>query len=195
MAERIASTAAESAEGAPLAAAWAMPMVRSDDRISNFPRRIATRWVVHDPNAAMAWLATLPAGADRNDGVTEAFAEWMGNNELAATAWIQATELQPWNEPALSVYARVIGRREGRQKEAIELAQRISDAPLRDSTLIAIGRRWMRKDRAAAETWLAQAEVSERVRRLTAMGGRGGAARAPQLGQAEPSAMTGAVAN
>ena len=59
----------------------------------------------------MAWLATLPAGADRSDGVTEAFRDWMIHDRKAAFAWIEETEIQPWNEPALALYARAIARR------------------------------------------------------------------------------------
>jgi hypothetical protein len=182
--ERVASTAAESAEGASLAAAWATPRVRSDDRVSNYPRRIATRWVAHDPEAAMTWLATLPAGADRDDGVTEAFRDWMIGNKDAASAWLQKSGIQRWNEPAWGLYARAVA--EDRPQEALELAQRISDTELREATQVLVGRRWMRKDRAAAEAWLAKAEVSDRVRRSSAMGksngpSEAGPARASEL--------------
>jgi hypothetical protein len=191
LAERVASAAALSAEGAPLAAAWATPRVRSDDRLSNFPRRIATRWVAHDPEAAMAWLATLPAGADRSDGVTEAFRDWMSYDRQAASAWIEKIELQPWNEPALGLYARAIASE--RPKEAIELAQRISDPQLRETTMVVISRLWISEDRAAAEAWLAQPGVPERVRRASARVG-GNDPRASASGaRAERSAMTGAV--
>ncbi len=163
--ERVASSAAELAEGAPLAAAWATPRVRSDDRLSNFPRRIGTRWVVHDPKAAMAWLATLPAGADRFDGVAESYRDWLSYDREAAFAWTEATEPAPWNEPALALYARAIS--DERPKEAIELAQRISNPALSEATMIVIGQRWFQKDRAAALAWLAQPGVPERVRAVS----------------------------
>jgi hypothetical protein len=167
MAVRVASAAAASVEGGPLAAEWATPRVRSDERLSSYPRRIATRWVVADPEAAMAWLASLPAGADRNDGVAEAFRAWAMRDYQAAFAWIEQTEPQPWNEPALAVYTRAIASE--RPKDAIELAQRISDPELRESTTIVIGQTWTKQDRAAAEAWLDQADVSERVRRVSKM--------------------------
>jgi hypothetical protein len=167
MTVRVASAAAASVEGGPIAAAWATPRVRSDDRLSSYPRRIATRWVARDPEAAMAWLATLPAGADRSDGVAEAFRAWAMRDHQAAFAWIEQTELQPWNESALAVYTRAIASE--RPKEAIELAQRISDPELREGTMIVVGQVWAREDRAAAEAWLAQPGVPERVRRVSLM--------------------------
>jgi hypothetical protein len=137
----------------------------------------------------MAWLATLPAGADRDDGVGEAFAEWLRNDRPPASAWIEGIPRERWNEPALAFYTRNIGRR-GRPKEAVELAQHISDSTLRETTLIAISRRWLIADRAAAEAWLAQPEVPEIVRRNSGKPAPGGA-----RAQAVPNAMTGAVAN
>jgi len=159
---RIASSAAGLAGGGPLAAEWATPRVRSDDRLSHLPRRIATRWIVRDPEAAMAWLASLPAGADRSDGVTEAFRTWLRRDRAGASAWIQATELEPWNEPALALHAKSLARED--PERALELALRIGDAPLRDATLINIGQAWTRRDREAAQTWLAATDVSESVR-------------------------------
>jgi hypothetical protein len=170
MALRVASAAAESVGGGPIAAAWAAPRVRSDDRLSGFPRRIATRWVIRDPEAAMAWLAQLPAGADRSDGVTEAFRTWAGRDQHAAFTWIEKAEIQPWNEPALAVYTRAIAKE--RPKDAIELAQRISDQELRDGTTIVVGQVWAQQDRDAAQAWFAQADVTERVRRVSMMVGK-----------------------
>lgn len=188
MALRVASAAAETAGGGPIAAKWAGPRVRSDDRLSGYPRRIATRWVTRDPEAAMAWLAQLPAGADRSDGVAEAFRTWSGRHQEAAFAWIQKIDLQPWNEPALGVYTRAIAKE--RPKEAIELAQRISDRELRDGTTIVIGQVWAKQDRAAAQAWLAQADVPERVRKVSMMVRDDRAPREQRAG-AEPNELGG----
>ena len=192
MAVRVASSAAEVAGGGPLAAAWATPRVRSDDRLSGYPRRVATRWVAHDPEAAMAWLATLPAGADRSDGVAEAFRAWAIRDYHEAFAWIEKAELQPWNEPALAIYARAIASE--RPKEAMEHAQRISDPELREATMTVVGQVWTSKDREAASAWLAQPGVPERVRRVSAMVASEDPKRERKQAQAEgEGAATGAV--
>jgi hypothetical protein len=177
IAVRVASASAEVTGGGAIAAAWATPRVRSDDRLSGYPRRIATRWVAKDPEAAMAWLATLPAGADRSDGVAEAFRAWAIRDYRAAFEWIEKAELQPWNEPALAIYARAIAN--DHPKEAIEHAQRISDPELREGTMIVVGQIWTSKDREAASAWLAQPGIPERVRRVSAMVGESAPARKP----------------
>lgn len=93
----------------------------------------------------------------------------MAHDRPAASAWIEATEIQLWNEPALGIYARAIARE--RPEEAMERAQRISDPELRKGTMVAIARVWIRNDRAAAQAWLANADVPERVRRASASAG------------------------
>jgi len=62
MRPRVASAIAE---GEPaVVAAWAVPQILAASRPTGLPRRIGTRWVKHDPEAAMAWLASLPAGPE-----------------------------------------------------------------------------------------------------------------------------------
>ena len=56
-----------------------------------------------------------------------------------------------------------------RPQEAIELAQRISNAELRENTVTVIAQVWTKQDRDAATAWLATADVSERVRKVAAM--------------------------
>ncbi len=77
MTMRIASASTERGDPAVIAA-WALPQVTTGDaRASGLPRRIATRWILRDPEAAFAWLESLPPGHDRDDGVTESFRDWM----------------------------------------------------------------------------------------------------------------------
>ena len=108
MRPRVASAIAEAKPA--IAAAWAEPRIAAaaadGSRPTGLPRRIATRWVKHDPEAAMAWLASLPAGADRNDGVTESIRTWVQNDLIRARLWIEKLEPEPWNEPVRAFYAR-----------------------------------------------------------------------------------------
>jgi hypothetical protein len=162
MAVRVAGAAAAHKGAGPLAAEWAAQHVRTDDRLSGFPRRIGSRWARYDPEGALAWLATLPAGADRDDGVGETYRSWMVHDRAAAFAWADKSGLQPWNQPAISLYVRALSR-ENPQK-AIELAHQLSDPGLRDSSTIVVGRVWIEIDRDAAEAWFERAGISESVR-------------------------------
>src|SRR5262249_34537538 len=89
--------------------------------------------------------------------------------------WIDKTGLQPWNEPAVAVYARGIAS--DRPEEALQMAQRFSDTELRETTMIKIGQQWAYHDRAAAEAWFARPGIPEHVRKVSMM--------AAQPGQAE----------
>ena len=122
---------------------------------------------VSNRGANVAVRATDSTQRDRSDGVAEGFRAWVNRNRQAAFAWIEKTERQPWNEPALAVYATTIAGE--RPKEAIELAQRITEPELREYTMSVIGKAWFKQDRAAAEAWLAQPGVSERVRQSSKM--------------------------
>jgi hypothetical protein len=167
---RVASTVASDPIGAPLVAEWARPRIGVDkeDRLSSFPRRIGTRWVQHDPERAMAWLASLPEGNDRNDGVAESFRTWLRRDAPAAHAWIQKTEMQPWNEPAYAIFAEVTAWED--PKGAITIARRIQSEILREPATISIGQMWYAKDPSAAKAWFdAQTDLPEHTRRTATM--------------------------
>ena len=76
----------------------------------------------------MAWLATLPAGADRDDGVTEAFRAWSIRDQRGRVR-VDREDRAPALERARAGGLRAPIASE-RPKEAIELAQRISDPEL-----------------------------------------------------------------
>ncbi|MGH8732295.1 MAG: hypothetical protein ACREVB_01270, partial [Burkholderiales bacterium] len=125
MRPRVASAVAEMEP--KVVAAWAEPRIAaaasSDGRPTGLPRRIATRWVKYDPDAAMAWLASLPAGRDRDDGVTETIRTWARREPIRARLWIERQELETWNEPIFAYYARsIIGATE--PQRALELVAR-----------------------------------------------------------------------
>jgi hypothetical protein len=158
---RIASSVARA--DARAAAAWAEPQIAAAKRPTGLPRRIGTRWIHQDPQATLAWLASLPAGEDRNDGVTESFRDWLKRDPAAARAWIESTEMEAWNEPAFGLYARSAIAYEDPLK-ALQMVARITDQPLRDYLTTVIARAWLERDRDAADAWIQQADLPEGVR-------------------------------
>jgi hypothetical protein len=168
MSVRVASAAAADKNGAKIAGEWARPRVTTEPGIiSNYPRRIATRWMHHDPEGALAWLASLPAGDDRDDGVSEAFRSWLRTDGNAARKWAESTEIEAWNEPAIAVYAKAIAGQQPRQ--AIEIARRLKSESWRESTTVVVGQVWTGNDPEAAKEWLAKADLPEHTRRTAAM--------------------------
>lgn len=174
MRPRVASAVAE-AEPA-VAAAWAEPRIAAaaaaGARPTGLPRRIGTRWVRYDPEAAMAWLASLPAGDDREDGLTESIRTWAQNDLFRARLWLERLEPEPWNEPVLGFYARSI--LSGAQpQQALELVARFSDEEIRDYYTTVITRAWILRDREAAEAWLRDADIPPAVKKRVRIVPRG----------------------
>jgi hypothetical protein len=156
MRPRIAGAAAF-AEPA-VAAKWARPQITDSPRTSGLARRVGTRWVRSDPEAAMAWLESLPDGGDREDGVLESYRDWLATQHPEAVAWIERQPFEPWLEPAFSLYARnVLAFRD--PKAALALAARFSDVDRRDTTTTYIARGWLERDHEAADAWLKQSNL------------------------------------
>ena len=152
MVMRVAGAAAAVKGAAAQVGEWARPRIGLDDRLSGLPRRIATRWIKHDPEAAMAWLSTLPESPDREDGVTEGFRDWARRDPPAAFAWAEKQQAQPWNEPAIAVYARSLSRE--RPEHGLEVLSRFGNKALRESSEIVVLRAWREDDQAAADAWM-----------------------------------------
>ena len=156
---RVGSVAAEID---PLrAAAWAETHLQGDFR-EGLPRRVAVRWVRQDPEAAMAWLASLPTEGHIEYAVEETYRTWLGRDREGAWAWIRNAEPAPYLEPAVSLYAVGISKED--PLEGIEWAARVLDEDRHDVTLEAIGRAWLNRDPEPARAWIEQSDMSEAAR-------------------------------
>jgi len=152
---RVASAAAGTKSGAAVVAKWATPQIIAAKAPTGLPRRIATRWIVHDSEGALAWLASLPPGEDRDDGVAESMRDWMRRNYLEAKAWADETakgDIPRWAEPAISIFAKANALEH--PEESLVLIGRLTDAQLRESTTITAARLWLQNDHEAARAWI-----------------------------------------
>jgi hypothetical protein len=156
---RVASSAAEVDPEA--AAAWAERHADGEHGLG-LPQRVGSRWAKRDPEAAMRWLATLPEGWNRNDGVLETYRTWLRLDGDPAMAWLREAELEPWLDPAVSLFAKKLSRED--REQALEWAGRISDEELRWGTIGLIARAWLLADEEAAKAWIDQAELPELYR-------------------------------
>jgi hypothetical protein len=124
---------------------------------------IAGRWANLDPRAALAWLVTLPAGAERDAAVTDAFGRWLTHSRMEAEEWLRGAIPAAELDPAVRVLVRRTNQ-EGAPEEAVGWAQRISAPQLRDEVIVAFGRAWLRREPVAADSWLARSGLPETVR-------------------------------
>jgi hypothetical protein len=160
--QRVASTVADF--DPERAAGWASKHA-GQPYAWDLPRRVGRRWAKRDPKAAMAWLASLPPSRGRDVGVREAYLVWLQQDRAGALAFVSGSEIEPWLDPAVSLYAKaLINEGPARAREAADWAARISEPNLRDTTTILVGRAWLLADAEAAEKWAAEAELSDLVR-------------------------------
>jgi hypothetical protein len=178
---RVASAAAGTKSGAAIVAKWATPQIVESKNPTGFPRRIGTRWIVHDPDAALAWLASLPAGSDRDDGVAESFRDWMRRDYVKAKAWADEMakgDIPRWVEPALSIYSKTNALEH--PEDSMKLIGRFTDVDLRETTTIAAARLWLQNDHDAARAWIDKNVAPELVQRI------GGKQERPNLPREKP---------
>jgi hypothetical protein len=131
------------------------------------PRRVASRWAKYDPEAAMAWLATLPPGLERDDAVSEGFRHWLGNDRLGAGEWLRAIANQGgdprWVEPAVALYSLRISAES--PAEAVAFAyENMRDPELRKAGVGNPVRYWLLQDEPAALAWLAESDFDEKTK-------------------------------
>ncbi len=164
MLPRVASALAtrSPAEAVRLAA----PYLATDEFVG-LPRRIAMRWAKRDPRAALDWLATIPEGLQRVDGVTECARTWLSSDDrqgFMAYMEQRVDEFPEWLEPAFGLYARALTR-DRRPESGLKVAAKIRFPDLRNYTLTLILRVWLVDDRAAAESWIEKAGIPEKILR------------------------------
>ena len=160
---RVASAAAS--VDAPKAAVWAAKHADGPHG-AGLLGRVGNAWTMYDGPAAMAWLESLPPGASRDDGVEDTYRSWLRWNREEALAWMERASESParWLEPALSMYAIVVGRKD--PTRGIDLAMRITDTTWRDKALAGVVRRWRHDAPDAANTWMATAQISPELRQM-----------------------------
>jgi len=126
---------------------------------------IARRFAQSDGAAALEWLSSAPEGHEKKFSIRIAYEEFSKADREAALAWMEAQktgELDPWLQPLLPAYARLLAA--DSPAEAIEWAERIEHDKNRRFMLIEIARAWRQVDEAATEVWLLQSSLSEEDR-------------------------------
>jgi hypothetical protein len=117
---------------------------------------------IGDGVPALRWLASPPAGKQRDDGVEETFQAWSGRNYAAAAAWLEAEPHAAWMEPAILIH---VNRLSGRDvAAALAWARRIEQPALRESAFVAVGNMWLQNDPEAARAWLDGDEPTASIR-------------------------------
>ncbi|HIF96981.1 MAG TPA: hypothetical protein EYQ54_08145 [Myxococcales bacterium] len=147
---------------------------------------IARRWIDHhQPADFFVWLGGLPPLPDQSvdaelSGATgQAMKWWLRRDSDAALGWLNSQDsIPPEYDPAVASLAQFLLKKT--PDLAVYWADRIQDPELRSSTLIKSLGRWRRRDPAAADEWIATAELTDAVREQALKTGTGRPKSRPQ---------------
>jgi hypothetical protein len=131
---------------------------------------IARRWIDHhQPADLFVWLGGLPPlpgeafDGERSGATGQAMKWWLRRDSDAALAWLDAQDpIPPEYDPAIASLAQFLVKKT--PDVSVYWADRIQDPELRSSTLIKSLGRWRRRDPAAADEWIATADLTDEVR-------------------------------
>jgi len=120
--------------------------------------RIAVGWVQIEPEAALAWTASLEPGWDRDDAVRRAATQWWDDAPAAAAEWTRSQTPAPWLDSALGVYVRRSVISNGYRLDWSALLNdstlAISDEDTRWGMVAWVLQRWLIVDEPGAQSWL-----------------------------------------
>ena len=141
---------------------------------------IALQWARHhDPPRLFDWLRSLPAEGEREgergEAIADGFRSWLQRAPGKAEAWLRSALPDPGLDPAVAELVLYLSR--SSPGSAVEWAGRIQDKELRRGKTIQAGRAWRKAEPEAVTRWLAESDLSEKVRQQILRPRR--AARAP----------------
>jgi hypothetical protein len=133
----------------------------------NVGHMVATEWAVRSGADAMDWLLTRPDEIETWATARAAYRQFMMNDMDGALSWMEAVEPQTRKRELLQGPVGMYVNKQSRVNPeiAIEWTEYLISTDERELTLITIARRWLRKDEAAAEAWLATSPLSEEQRK------------------------------
>jgi hypothetical protein len=127
--------------------------------------RLAGEYAKEDPASTVEWAVDLPEGEGKNHAIGTSFHHWAGRSPEEAAAAIASVPAADRDAATYGYATRVV---HDDPAIGVEWATSISDPEVRGSALVDTGRIFYRKDREAAQEWLATANLPEEsVQKIT----------------------------
>jgi hypothetical protein len=115
-------------------------------------RHVGMRWAKRDGEAALRWLASMPPGRARDEGIAETYRIWVRWGRADAIRFMQGSaRSDPALDPATALYAHVLA--DDDPLAAIAVARELRDEDLRWATVGRVWRTWWIDDEPAAQSW------------------------------------------
>lgn len=180
------------------AAEW-IKAYAGEDYARDAVRTVSENLARKDPQEALKFASDL-TGKAQSSAIGQAINEWArqsdGNGMADAAKYVQALPAGDSRDAGARAIANAAVRQD--PAAAIEWANTIKNPEERTDTLVDVGRRYMREDRAAAEAWLANSGLSAEDQQKVTTPGRGdwggGGGGFPGAGGGRPGGFTGGAA-
>ncbi len=125
--------------------------------------KAALSWALLDGEAAVTWLAGLPADDVQQYAMRAAYGFWLQQDRESARAWLQKSgEMSPALEPAWILLVFDIGQDDPRAGLDLLSTLAIGDE-VRESTTVGLVSAWAQRNPGEAQSWLDSAGLPEDV--------------------------------
>ncbi|MBW1883241.1 MAG: hypothetical protein JRJ58_06925, partial [Deltaproteobacteria bacterium] len=168
----VQATVSVAAKEAPrLAASWIDSVGLENFKEAGLSGRVAASWAESEPEAALAWAATIEPGWDRKDAVRRATTAWWDTDPDAAAAWVRNQAPAPWLDPAQGIYLRRTVMSSNYHVDWESMLDDFALATIQDEDdrwgMVAwLLQRWLIVDEPAARSWiLEEQDLPARYRR------------------------------
>lgn len=143
---------------------WASNIPEGDLQNTAF-QRIAGDYAKEDPAKAVEWASNLPEGEGKNHAVGSSFHQWANRDPKEAANAISTLPIDQ-QDSATYGYATSVVHKE--PAAGVQWASSIKDPEARTNAMVDTGRVFYRRDREAAQEWLATSNLTEdSIQRIT----------------------------
>ena len=136
---------------------WASNIPEGDLQNTAF-QRIAGDYAKEDPAKAVEWASNLPEGEGKNHAVGSSFHQWANRDPKEAANAISTLPIDQ-QDSATYGYATSVVHKE--PAAGVQWAANIKDPEARTNAMVDTGRVFYRRDREAAQKWLATSNLTE----------------------------------
>jgi hypothetical protein len=137
---------------------WALTLP-ADDTGWQARHAVLAQWAAQSPSQAMQAVCAMTDPAERTRHIGTLLPQWAATHSDAAESWARHLPHGPDHDQAMNALADSYAIRQ--PAKALELALEIGSPTLRTTTAENVLAFWREADRAAAEQWLAHANLGK----------------------------------
>ena len=110
-------------------------------------------WGSNDPASLLKYASTMPAGPVRAQAFNEALQNWVANDPVGASAWLDKHESEPELDGGAAKLATSPFLVENQMETALSWANSVTDPEQRSIVLVDIVQQWAKRDPEAARAY------------------------------------------